>query len=68
MNGGPERFYGWPEVQPMFGGLSRMSVWRGVKAGRIPAPVAVSPNRKAWPESAILAWQAARMTSNPQAE
>ncbi len=42
----------------MFGGLSRTTVWREIRAGRLPAACAVSPGRKAWALSAIQAWQA----------
>lgn len=61
----PERFLMWEEARPLFGGLSRTTVWRCVNARLLPAPVQISPGRKAWSESAILAWQAARKNPNP---
>ena len=36
-----------PVVQALFA-CSSASVWRGVKAGRIPAPKKLSPNITAW--------------------
>ncbi len=52
-----ERYLGWHDVQPLFGGISRTTAWRGVRDGWLPAPVQVSPGRKAWRTSDILAWQ-----------
>jgi predicted DNA-binding transcriptional regulator AlpA len=53
----PERFLGWQEVQPLFGGISRTTAWRGVRDGWLPRPVLVSPGRKAWKASDVAAWQ-----------
>lgn len=52
-----ERYLGWHEVQPLFGGISRTTAWRGVRDGWLPAPVQVSPGRKAWRASDVAAWQ-----------
>jgi predicted DNA-binding transcriptional regulator AlpA len=52
-----ERYLGWRDVQPLFGGISRTTAWRGVRDGWLPAPVQVSPGRKAWKASDIAAWQ-----------
>lgn len=39
---------------------SKVHVWRLVKAGQFPAPVAISANRRAWRESDLRAWQTSR--------
>lgn len=54
---GPEQFLGWREVQPLFGGISRTTAWRGVRDGWLPRPVQVSPGRHAWRASDVAAWQ-----------
>jgi prophage regulatory protein len=41
-------------------GLSEATVWREVKAGRFPAPLIISPRRRGWRLSALLAWLASR--------
>ena len=41
-------------------GVSRMTVWRWSRDGHLPAPLALGPNRIAWRESEIVAWEAAR--------
>lgn len=53
----PERYLKWREVQPLFGGISRATAWRGARAGWLPSPVQVSPGRHAWRESEVSAWQ-----------
>jgi prophage regulatory protein len=40
--------------------LSRASIERKVAAGELPRPIYISRRRKAWRESAILAWMAER--------
>jgi predicted DNA-binding transcriptional regulator AlpA len=55
----PERYLGWAEVRPLFGGISRTTAWRGARDGWLPRPVRVSPGRNAWRSSDIAAWQAA---------
>ena len=52
-----ERYLAWPEARPLFGGISRATAWRGVRDGWLPAPLPMSPGRKAWALSEILAWQ-----------
>lgn len=44
-------------------GLSSVTLWREVKAGRFPAPVEVSPQRKCWAESEIRSWQQTRLAA-----
>jgi predicted DNA-binding transcriptional regulator AlpA len=53
----PERLYSWKQAQPFFG-FSRVTAWRAIRAGTLPAPLKVSPGRVFWRESDILAWQA----------
>lgn len=53
----PDRYLGWREAKPLFGGISRTTAWRGVRAGWLPAPVQISPGRCAWRASDIVAWQ-----------
>ena len=40
--------------------LSRSTIERKVFSGEMPRPIYISQRRKAWKESAILAWMAAR--------
>ena len=56
----PERLLSWPQIRPMTGDLGRVTVWRMIRRHEFPEPIAVSPGRKAWAESAILKWQAER--------
>lgn len=58
MSEAPEQYLGWRDVQPLFGGISRTTAWRGVRDGWLPRPVQVSPGRRAWRASDISAWQA----------
>ncbi len=62
----PERLIPWLELRPMTGNVSRTTWWRAVKRGDAPAPVSTTIGRKAWRESDIVAWQAAR-TSGKEA-
>jgi predicted DNA-binding transcriptional regulator AlpA len=57
MRSDPERYLGWRDVQPLFGGISRTTAWRGVRDGWLPPPVQVSPGRKAWRASDVADWQ-----------
>jgi prophage regulatory protein len=45
-------------------GLSRISIWRKVRAGEFPAPIELSRNSIGWPESEIAQWQASRPRRN----
>jgi len=42
----------------MAGNIGRTTAWRLVRSGEFPPPIKISPNRVAWRESDILAWQA----------
>ena len=41
-------------------GLSRVSIWRQVRAGQFPAPIELSANTIGWLENDIASWQASR--------
>ena len=41
-------------------GLSRVTIWRRVRAGTFPAPVQLGENSIGWPASEITAWLANR--------
>jgi prophage regulatory protein len=41
-------------------GLSRVTIWRKVRAGQFPTPIELSANRIAWAESEVAAWQESR--------
>lgn len=40
--------------------LSPATIWREIKAGRLPKPVRLTPGRVGWPEDVIRAWLASR--------
>jgi prophage regulatory protein len=40
--------------------ISYTTIWRLIRTGSFPAPVALSPGRVAWPRDAVDAWMAAR--------
>ena len=48
-----------PEVMARTG-LSRVTIWRRVRAGTFPAPVQLGENSIGWPASEITAWLANR--------
>lgn len=56
----PETYVAWPEARPMLGGISRTTAWKGGKQGWLPVPKVISPGRRAYALSEIMAWQAAR--------
>lgn len=56
----PDTFLPWSKVRPMTGDLGRATVWRMMKTDQFPQSVLVSPGRRAWRQSDILAWQGAR--------
>lgn len=47
-------------------GLSRTSIWREVKAGRLPKPVSLSTQRKGWWSHDVDAWKQARLRESRQ--
>ena len=56
----PEELYPWSAVQPMFGGISRVTAWRAARKGLLPKPIKTSPGRIAWRASDVRNWQASR--------
>jgi predicted DNA-binding transcriptional regulator AlpA len=58
--GSVEPIYMWPQARQLFGGLSRTTVWRMVRAGALPKPIHLSPGRIGWRHSDIANWQAER--------
>ena len=48
-----------PEVMVRTG-LSRVTIWRRVRAGSFPAPVEIGINSIGWPESEITIWLESR--------
>ena len=48
-----------PEVMARTG-LSRVTIWRRVRAGTFPAPVEIGINSIGWPELEISAWLESR--------
>jgi prophage regulatory protein len=56
----PERYLSWPQVRPLVGDIGRTTAWRLERAGHFPKSLSVSPGRRAWRESDIVAWQAAQ--------
>ena len=48
-------------------GLSRVTIWRKVRAGTFPAPRELGPNSVGWLESEIEAWRESRPRRGPTA-
>ena len=42
-------------------GLSRTTIYEGIKAGTFPAQIQIGPRAVAWDAGAIAAWQAERL-------
>ena len=59
-----DRFLAKPEVLRI-AGFSAATLWREVNAGRFPAPIRISANRKAFLESEVRAWIKDRVESRP---
>ena len=62
----PDRFLAKSEVLRI-AGFSAATLWREVKAGRFPIPVAISAKRVGHLESEVHAWIAARVGSRTTA-
>ena len=54
----PETYLAWPKAQPLLGGISRTTAWKGAREGWLPAPKVISPGRRAYALSELLAHQA----------
>ena len=46
------RFADLQEIIP----VSRSTLWRWVRDGKFPPPIALGPNTRAWRESDVLSW------------
>ena len=55
-----DRFIAKPQVLEI-AGFSAATLWREIRAGRFPAPVAISANRRAFLESEVRAWMVGRL-------
>ncbi len=60
-----DRIVGLAEVVKLTG-LSEATVWREVRAGRFPQPLMISPRRRGWRLTDLLAWLGTRPTAPPQ--
>ena len=56
-----------PEVMARTG-LSRVTIWRRVRAGTFPAPVELGANSIGWPATEISAWLESRLRRTYSAE
>ncbi len=56
-----------PEVMARTG-LSRVTIWRRVRAGTFPAPIQLGENSIGWPASEITAWLDSRPRRTYNAE
>jgi predicted DNA-binding transcriptional regulator AlpA len=61
----PDELIALPVLRRRLGGISRVTVWRGVRAGRLPAPVRVG-GRVLWSSAEIDAWIAGRLAAREQ--
>lgn len=55
-----ETYLAWPEARPLLGNVSRTTAWKGAREGWMPVPKIISPGRRAYALSDLLAWQAER--------
>ncbi len=63
---GEDAMLRYPEVERRTG-LSRVTIWRKVRAGTFPAPRELGPNSVGWLESEIEAWRESRPRRGPTA-
>ena len=61
---GEDAMLRYPEVERR-SGLSRVTIWRKVRAGTFPAPRELGPNSVGWLESEIEAWRESRPRRGP---
>jgi len=61
-----ERHLSVAEVRTALG-ISRTTLWRLTREGRLPRPVRITQKRVAWPESEIAAYLASRKRSGGEA-
>jgi predicted DNA-binding transcriptional regulator AlpA len=53
----PEPLLPWSKARPLLGDIGRSTAWRLVRAGKLAAPIKLSPGRVAWRESDLHAFQ-----------
>ncbi len=58
----PQRLLRMPDVCAIVG-LSKSSIYEGVKAGTFPAPIKLSRRAVCWPAAAIDAWITERINA-----
>ena len=58
-NNFPDRILSIAEVVLMTG-LSEATIWREIQADRFPKPVVISPRRRGWRLSDLMAWLESR--------
>jgi predicted DNA-binding transcriptional regulator AlpA len=63
-NSGPRRMLNEAQILALIP-ISRTTLFRMMKAGRFPKATYISPNRRCWFESEIVAWQQAIGERNP---
>lgn len=63
MNGTPERLLPLPAVLDRTS-WSRAKLYDAINKGDFPAPVRLSTNRVAWPESTVAAWIAEKIAAS----
>jgi prophage regulatory protein len=56
----PPRFLSVPDLRERGIDLSRVQLWRMIKAGEFPRPVRLTKQRSAWRETEIDQWMATR--------
>jgi predicted DNA-binding transcriptional regulator AlpA len=61
---GPQRMLNEQQVLAIIP-VSRTTLFRMMKAGRFPKAIYISPNRRCWFESEVVAWQQALGERNP---
>lgn len=58
----PTKIYRLPEVMSLTG-ISKASIYLGIKRGTFPAPVKLSARAVGWPENKIIAWLESRQVA-----
>jgi prophage regulatory protein len=56
----PDEILRYPQVRALTGGLSRSTIWRMVRDGRFPKPLALTGRNTGWLASDIAKWQQER--------
>lgn len=61
---GDDEMLRYPEVERRTG-LSRVTIWRKIRAGEFPPPRELSKNAVGWPASEIAEWRESRPRRGP---